>query len=104
YLVINLSSPNTPGLRDLQNEDFLGEMLAAARRLTRRPVLVKLAPDLDPGDAAHLAAVAVDHGAAGVVATNTTTDYSLLVGAKNAGGLSGRVLAEKSFRVFEAVA
>jgi dihydroorotate dehydrogenase len=104
YLVVNLSSPNTPGLRDLQNEDFLRELLATAHRHTRKPVLVKLAPDLDPGEAAHLAAVAVDHGAAGLVATNTTIDYSLLVGAKNAGGLSGRVLTEKSFRVFEAVA
>jgi dihydroorotate dehydrogenase len=104
YLVINLSSPNTPGLRDLQNETFLRELFAVKRGITDRPVLAKIAPDLDPQEAARLAAVAIEAGAAGLIATNTTTDYSLLVGAKDAGGLSGRVLREKSFRLFEAVA
>jgi dihydroorotate dehydrogenase len=104
YLVVNLSSPNTPGLRDLQNEDFIRAVLSTARGLTAKPVLVKIAPDLEPGDAVHLSEVAVDAGAAGIVATNTTNDYSLLPGAKDFGGLSGRVLKEKSFRIFEAVA
>lgn len=104
YLVVNLSSPNTPGLRDLQNETFLRDLFAVKRGITDRPVLAKIAPDLDPPEAARLAAVAVEAGAAGIIATNTTTDYSLLVGAKDAGGLSGRVLKEKSFRLFEAVA
>ena len=67
-------------------------------------MLVKIAPDLEPGDAATLAEVAVDAGAAGIVATNTTNDYALLPGVPPVGGLSGRVLCEKSFRVFEAVA
>jgi len=104
YLVVNLSSPNTPGLRDLQNEAFVRALLGRTRELTRRPVLVKIAPDLEPGDAATLAEVAVDAGAAGIVATNTTNDYALLPGVPPVGGLSGRVLCEKSFRVFEAVA
>ena len=104
YLVVNLSSPNTPGLRDLQNETFLRDLFAVKRGITDRPVLAKIAPDLDPHEAARLAVVAVEAGAAGIIATNTTTDYSLLVGAKDAGGLSGRVLKEKSFRLFEAVA
>jgi dihydroorotate dehydrogenase len=104
YLVVNLSSPNTPGLRDLQNESFVRSVLAAARGLTVKPVLVKIAPDLEPGDAVHLSEVAVDVGAAGIVATNTTNDYALLPGAKDFGGLSGKVLREKSFRIFEAVA
>lgn len=104
YLVVNVSSPNTPGLRDLQNEAFLRTLLETATAITRRPVLVKIAPDLDPGDAVRLAEVAVDAGAAGVVATNTTNDYALLPGAKDFGGLSGQVLREKSFRMFEAVA
>jgi dihydroorotate dehydrogenase len=104
YLVINLSSPNTPGLRDLQNEPFLRAVLGAARGLTAKPVLVKIAPDLTPGDAVRLAEVAVDAGAAGIVATNTTNDYALLPGAKEFGGLSGKVLREKSFRIFDAVA
>ena len=104
YLVVNLSSPNTPGLRDLQNESFIRAVLAAARGLTAKPVLVKLAPDLEPRDAVALAEAAVDAGAAGIVATNTTNDYALLPGAPESGGLSGRVLREKSFRIFDAVA
>jgi dihydroorotate dehydrogenase len=110
YLVVNLSSPNTPGLRDLQNESFVRALLGVAGGaggaggLTAKPVLVKIAPDLDPDTAADLAEAAVDAGAAGIVATNTTIDYSLLPGAKDFGGLSGEVLREKSFRIFEAVA
>jgi len=104
YLVVNLSSPNTPGLRDLQNDSFVRAVLGAARALTAKPVLVKIAPDLTPADAVHLSEVAVDAGAAGIVATNTTNDYSLLPGAKAIGGLSGKVLQEKSFRIFDAVA
>jgi len=104
YLVVNLSSPNTPGLRDLQNEGFVRAVLAAARGITSKPVLIKIAPDLEPAAAAALAEAAVDAGAAGIVATNTTNDYSLLPGAAPAGGLSGRVLREKSFRILEAVA
>jgi dihydroorotate dehydrogenase len=104
YLVVNLSSPNTPGLRDLQNEGFVRAVLGAARGLTAKPVLVKIAPDLTPGDAVRLAEAAVDAGAAGIVATNTTNDYALLAGAKSVGGLSGKVLREKSFRIFDAVA
>jgi dihydroorotate dehydrogenase len=104
YLVVNISSPNTPGLRDLQNESFLRSLLATATGVTRRPILVKIAPDLDLADAVRLAEVAVDSGAAGLIATNTTNEYALLPGAKDFGGLSGRVLKEKSFRVFDAVA
>jgi dihydroorotate dehydrogenase len=104
YLVVNLSSPNTPGLRDLQNESFVQEVLRAARALTRTPVLVKLSPDLEPEAAAALAAAAVDAGAAGIVATNTSTDYALLPGARAAGGISGRALREKSRRACLAIA
>jgi len=105
YLVVNVSSPNTPGLRDLQNEVFLRSLLRSATGITDRPVLVKIAPDLELAEAVRLAEVAVDAGAAGIVATNTTNDYALLPGARHfGGGLSGRVLQEKSFRVFDAVA
>src|SRR3954467_6612368 len=104
YLVVNLSSPNTPGLRDLQNEGFLRTLFGLAKGITAKPILVKIAPDLDPGQAVALSETAVESGAAGVIATNTTIDYSLLPGAKDFGGLSGKVLTEKSFRIFEAVA
>jgi dihydroorotate dehydrogenase len=104
YLVVNLSSPNTPGLRDLQNEEFLRALFGLAKGITAKPILAKIAPDLEPGAAVRLSEIAVDAGAAGVIATNTTTDYSLLPGARDFGGLSGQVLREKSFRIFEAVA
>jgi dihydroorotate dehydrogenase len=104
YLVVNLSSPNTPGLRDLQNETFLRALFGLAQGITAKPILVKIAPDLEPAQAVALSETAVDAGAAGVIATNTTVDYSLLPGAKDFGGLSGEVLREKSFRIFEAVA
>ncbi len=104
YLVVNLSSPNTPGLRDLQNEAFLRSVLGLAAGITAKPVLVKIAPDLTPDQAVALSETAVAAGAAGIIATNTTVDYTLLPGAKDFGGLSGRVLREKSFAIFEAVA
>ena len=109
YLVVNLSSPNTPGLRDLQNETFVRSVLGLAKEITPKPVLVKIAPDLgppglEPDTATDLCEAAVEAGAAGIIATNTTTEYALLPGCKDFGGLSGRVLKEKSFRVFEAVA
>ncbi|HLX08870.1 MAG TPA: dihydroorotate dehydrogenase (quinone) [Thermoanaerobaculia bacterium] len=104
YLVVNLSSPNTPGLRDLQNEAFVRDLLAVARAVTSTPVLVKLSPDLEPAAAGDLAAAAVDAGAAGIVATNTSTDYALLSGARAFGGLSGRVLQTKSRQVCAAIA
>lgn len=104
YLVVNLSSPNTPGLRDLQNEDFVRAIMAMAKGITVKPVLVKIAPDLEAAQAVSLAETAVEAGAAGIIATNTTVDYSLLPGAKDFGGLSGRVLKEKSFAIFQEVA
>lgn len=104
YMVVNLSSPNTSGLRDLQNEDFLRAVFGLARGITAKPILVKIAPDLQPAQAVALAETAVEAGAAGIIATNTTVDYSLVPGAKDFGGLSGRVLKEKSFAIFQAVA
>jgi len=104
YLVVNLSSPNTPGLRDLQNEAFLRALFDVAKGITSKPILVKLAPDLEPAQAVSLSEAAVEAGAAGIIATNTTTDYSLLPGAKDFGGLSGQVLREKSFQILEALA
>jgi dihydroorotate dehydrogenase len=104
YLVVNLSSPNTPGLRDLQNEEFLRALFSLAKEITTKPILVKIAPDLDPAQAVSLSETAVDAGATGIIATNTTIDYSLIPGAKDFGGLSGRCLREKSFGIFEAVA
>ena len=104
YFAINVSSPNTPGLRDLQTEDALTGLLTEGREKTSTPLLVKLSPDLEPGRAAALAAAAVDAGAAGIILTNTTTDASLWPTANRQGGLSGRVLRERSRRALNEVA
>jgi dihydroorotate dehydrogenase len=104
YLVINISSPNTPGLRDLQNEAFISELFAEAKAITDKPILLKIAPDMTPEQAVALTSLAVEKGADGIIATNTTVDYSLVSNPASIGGLSGKVLKEKSFEIFEAVA
>ena len=104
YLVINISSPNTPGLRDLQNEEFITRLFEEAKAITSKPILLKIAPDMSKEDAVALTSLAVEKGADGIIATNTTVDYSLVKNPKNIGGLSGAVLKEKSFEIFEAVA
>ena len=104
YFVINISSPNTPGLRDLQNEEFIGKLFGEAKKLTDMPILLKIAPDMAIKDAVALTTMAVQKGADGIIATNTTVDYSLVKNPKDIGGLSGAVLKEKSFKIFEAIA
>ncbi len=104
YLVINISSPNTPGLRDLQNEAFITELFSQAKALTDKPILLKIAPDMTAEQAVALSTLAVEKGADGIIATNTTVDYSLVANPAEIGGLSGAVLKEKSFEIFEAVA
>ncbi len=104
YIVINISSPNTPGLRDLQNETFIKSLFTLAGTITQKPVLLKIAPDLEISDALSMCQIALDNGAQGIIATNTTIDYTLLPDAKNFGGLSGEVLKEKSFKLFQALA
>ena len=104
YLVINISSPNTPGLRDLQNEDFIKEIFQKAISLTTKPVLLKIAPDMEIDDAKTISNIAIENGAKGLIATNTTIDYSLLDGAKKFGGLSGEILRNKSYTLFKELA
>jgi len=104
YIVINISSPNTPGLRDLQNETFIQELFSMAKLKTNKSVLLKIAPDLESKDAIEICNVALQSGADGIIATNTTIDYSLLPNAQNFGGISGKVLQEKSAALFEELA
>ena len=103
YIVINISSPNTPGLRDLQNETFITAVFKMAKEITSQPVLLKIAPDMEASDAIALCKSAVDAGAAGIIATNTTIDYSLTEHAKDFGGISGALLTEKSYALFKAI-
>jgi dihydroorotate dehydrogenase len=100
YLVVNVSSPNTPGLRDLQRRASLQTLLVPllrARDESRRPVplLVKIAPDLTPEEREDIASVALDVGVDGLIVSNTTVDRPAgLVSpyATESGGLSGRPL------------
>ncbi|MFA6788436.1 MAG: dihydroorotate dehydrogenase (quinone), partial [Arcobacteraceae bacterium] len=104
YLVINISSPNTPNLRDLQNEKFIAELFTMARSLTLKPIFLKIAPDMEANVAIDLCKTAVNSGASGIIATNTTIDYSLVKEPKEIGGISGAVLAPKSYELFKAIA
>jgi dihydroorotate dehydrogenase len=105
YIVINISSPNTPGLRDLQNESFINAIFSMAKKITSQPVLLKIAPDMTPEDAIALCKTAVEAGAAGIIATNTTIEYSLTDSPykKDFGGMSGAILTEKSYQLFRAI-
>jgi dihydroorotate dehydrogenase len=112
YLVVNVSSPNTPGLRDLQAADKLRPLLAAVQDAVRTsgarrapPLLVKIAPDLADADILEIAELVLELGLAGIVATNTTIARTGLVtpastvAALGAGGISGAPLRERALQV-----
>ena len=107
YLVVNVSSPNTPGLRALQRRSQLMRMLGTARETRDRcgaktPLLVKVAPDLSGEERAEIAEVVLQAGVDGLVATNTTIERPAgLTGRARgeAGGLSGAPLFERSTEV-----
>jgi dihydroorotate dehydrogenase len=111
YLVVNVSSPNTPGLRDLQAVAKLEPLLQAVRRRAdevtnaRVPLLVKIAPDLSDDDVLAVADLALAIGLDGIVATNTTIRRDGLVSSSDAvaragdGGLSGAPLRERALEV-----
>jgi len=112
YLVVNVSSPNTPGLRSLQSVEKLQPLLEHVRRVAdgavadrRVPLLVKIAPDLADDDVLAVADLATAVGLDGIIATNTTISRAGLVStpaavaAAGAGGLSGRPLNERSYDV-----
>jgi dihydroorotate dehydrogenase len=105
YLVVNVSSPNTPGLRSLQAVERLEPLLAGVRRVAGVPLLVKIAPDLADDDLADLADLALRTGLDGIIATNTTTAREGLrtpaaeIEVIGAGGLSGAPVAQRSLEV-----
>lgn len=102
--LINVSSPNTPNLRALQDEKFITELLKEMKNLTKRPILFKIAPDMSEKTAISLCACAVENGASGVVINNTSVDYALTKNARNFGGISGELIKEKSRVLFKSVA
>jgi len=103
YLVVNVSSPNTPGLRDLQAVESLRPILSAVLAETSAPVLVKIAPDISDSDLDDIADLAVELGLAGIVATNTTVSRAGLIttGVEElgAGGISGPPVARRAAEV-----
>ena len=115
YIAVNISSPNTPGLRSLQYGEALDDLLSAIKNKQTAlqaihhkyvPVAVKIAPDLSAEELIQVADSLVRHNIDGVIATNTTLDRSLVQGMKNcdeAGGLSGRPVQLKSTEIIRAL-
>jgi dihydroorotate dehydrogenase len=116
YVTVNISSPNTANLRDLQSSERLDELLGALKakrdalsvRYGRvKPLLVKVAPDLDDGQLAAIARLAARHAIDGLIATNTTVSRDAVAGHRHerqAGGLSGRPLFARSTHVLASLA
>lgn len=106
YITINISSPNTPGLRQLQDEGALNELLGAIRQAdVKKPIFLKVAPDLGEGDPERITRAALDHRIDGLIVSNTTLSRPPLRSrfAEETGGLSGmplRALALDSLRKF----
>ncbi|MFZ4703524.1 MAG: quinone-dependent dihydroorotate dehydrogenase [Candidatus Methylumidiphilus sp.] len=111
YITVNISSPNTPGLRKLQTAEYLGELLGgletereklAQEHGRRVPIAVKIAPDLEPQEIAPLVEMLVKHRVDAVIATNTTLSRAGVessVYASEAGGLSGKPLFSRSTEI-----
>ena len=110
YLTINISSPNTPGLRQLQDEGALRELLAAVKEARPRngpPIFLKVAPELGQGEPDQIVRIAVQHGVDALIVANTTVSRPVLKSryASQQGGLSGeplKPLALKALRDFRA--
>lgn len=110
YFVVNVSSPNTPNLRDLQEKEPLKQLLQAVKSANDlkekpKPILLKIAPDLSDGQLDDIVEIVQQTGIAGIIATNTTLDRSQLttpkteVEAIGAGGLSGKILSKRSTEI-----
>lgn len=116
YVTVNLSSPNTPGLRSLQYGDTLKRLLESIKQCQREltamhgqyvPIAIKIAPDVLPEDLALIAAVLVEEGMDAVIATNTTLERTAVVGLEHAdeiGGLSGGPLTDVATEVVRVLA
>ncbi|MDR1144749.1 MAG: quinone-dependent dihydroorotate dehydrogenase [Verrucomicrobiales bacterium] len=107
YFVVNVSSPNTPGLRNLQSVAALRPILSALqtanRELGEKPLLLKIAPDLNYADIAEILSLSAELGLHGIVATNTTLDHSAIT-LTETGGLSGAPVRQKSTDIVKFIA
>jgi dihydroorotate dehydrogenase len=116
YLAVNISSPNTPELRNLQGSRYLADllsalmseshMLAQKHGIVKRPLLVKIAPDLNWGELDSILQVALDQGVDGIIATNTTVGRAGLQGTNRSerGGMSGVPLSIQSTKIIRYIA
>ena len=118
YFVVNVSSPNTPGLRELQDKEPLTAILrelkrenakyAKKRKVKNKPILLKIAPDLTNGQLLDIIAIVQDTQIEGIIATNTTIQRenlkSHLTEVEEKGGLSGKPLAKRSTEVIRFLA
>jgi dihydroorotate dehydrogenase len=107
YVVLNVSSPNTPGLRTLQAHGALESLLRAIQKenqTARKPILVKIAPDLEVAELEQVLATCEASAIAGIIATNTTLDHAAVPTSRDqAGGLSGQPLRSKSTELVHAI-
>jgi dihydroorotate dehydrogenase len=107
YFVINVSSPNTPGLRDLQSTEALGRIIKTLRDwegVPRRPLFVKVAPDLAEEDLIAIVKLAESEKLAGLIATNTTLDHASIPATQDQiGGLSGVPLRDRSLNALQII-
>ena len=107
YIVLNVSSPNTAGLRELQGRESLAQLLRVVReknRVAPKPVLIKISPDLSSAELNEVIATCEENEVAGIIATNTTLDHSSIPAPLDeAGGLSGAPLREKSTALVRAI-
>ena len=108
YIAVNVSSPNTPNLRELQKAENLEELLEALqkrnREISAKPLLVKIAPDLDESEIEAIVDIALRLNLSGIIATNTTTKRdNLKTKIDEAGGLSGKPLQRRSNEVISKI-
>jgi dihydroorotate dehydrogenase len=108
YITLNISSPNTPGLRGLQQPEKLSELLHTIGNeagITQKPLVVKISPDLSGAELKAILAVCEKNGVSGIIATNTTLDHSTIPPQLDQeGGLSGAPLQDKSTALVREIA
>lgn len=104
YITINISSPNTPGLRNLHNFEFINELFSKVEEYTSKPIFLKISPDMELSEAIEVCSHAIEAKVHGIIIANTTTDYSLVSHPLSYGGLSGACIKEKHASLFEALA
>ena len=106
YIVLNVSSPNTPGLRSMQEGGLLSTLLEGIQEENRskKPIVLKIAPDLSAASLEEIIAACTEYSVAAIIATNTTTDHSAIPRDHDeAGGLSGLPLQEKSSAIIRRI-